>query len=471
MKAATLVRGAVAAAVGLLALGGGASALSQTRACMDRAASAPRSQSTDFVAATARQSPAVVSIAISGAGNEWAGADNLQPWGRRAQGAGRGFASGFIFHRDGYILTSAHAVTGAQAISVAISDQRRFDAELVGIDRRTDVALLRIAASNLPVVALGRSSELCPGEWVAAMGAPFGFEHSVTAGVVSAHPRYMPGGNGVPLIQTDVALNPGNSGGPLLDERGNVVGMNSMIYSASGGYSGVSFSLPIDTAMRVADELRATGKVTRGHIGARTQALTPDLAPAFGLDAALGALVVRVDADSPAEMAGLRSGDVVLAVGEAAPMSYVEIQDRVASAGQGSRLSLRVWRNRALLTVQVGVAQSAPDIVPKLAARSNAREVRFGLELLERKGVLGISLQDPGLYVQAASGSAQRAGLRYGDAVIAVNDVRVARLADFDAAIQSIPRSDAVALLVMRGTNRSYIPIPPRTAKDAALAP
>ncbi|WPG40956.1 trypsin-like peptidase domain-containing protein [Variovorax sp. EBFNA2] len=469
-RARTRAEHAFTAAVCALALGGAMSAWSQTRACLERAPSV--SQGADFVAAAARQASAVVSITVAGSGNDGAGAGGMPPSARWAQGMDRGVASGFIFHRDGYILTSAHVVNGAQSIAVATADQRRFDAEVVGIDRRTDVALLRIAASDLPVVTVGRSSELCPGAWVAAMGAPFGFERSVTAGVVSANPRYMPGGTGVPLIQTDVALNPGNSGGPLFDEQGKVVGMNSMIYSATGGYFGISFSLPIDTAMRVADELRATGRVTRSHIGARTQPLTAELAPAFGLDAALGALIVRVDADSPAEAAGLRSGDVVLAVGaSAAAMPYAEIQEHVNSAGQGARLTLRVWRRRAPLTVEVGVAQSAPDLAPKPVARAETREVRFGLELGERKGVLGVSLLDPGLYVEAASGSAQRAGLRYGDALLAVNDVNVASLAQFDAAIQSIPESDTVALLIVRGATRGYVAIPPRASRRAALRP
>ncbi len=424
------------------------------------------------MAAAARQSPAVVRIAVAGSDNDGLLAGDMRPSARWGQGAGRGFASGFIIDRDGYILTSAHAVTGAQAISVTTADQRRFDAEVIGVDRRTDVALLRIAALNLPVVTVGHSGDLCAGEWVAAMGAPFGFEGSVTAGVVSAHPRYMPGGNGVPLIQTDVALNPGNSGGPLFDERGGVVGMNSMIYSTSGGYFGVSFSLPIDTAMRVAQELRANGSVTRGHIGARTQPLTSELAPAFGLDAAVGALVVGVDTGSPAEEAGLRHGDVVLAVDAgAAAMPYAEIQESVASAAQGSRLALRIWRHRTLLTVPVGVAGSEPDIVPKPVAHSDVHETRFGLELAERKGALGIGLQDPGLYVQGVSGSGQRAGLRYGDAIVAVNDVRVAGLADFDAAIRAIPESETVALLVMRGKSRGYVPILPRMSKRATSTP
>ncbi|MFH0131814.1 trypsin-like peptidase domain-containing protein [Variovorax sp. VaC1] len=469
MNAVNFARGAIVAAFSTFALASGTSSWSQTRAsCLERASSA--AHGSDFVAAAARQSPAVVGVTVAGTGSDWAAASDQHTstqWGRSFE---RSFASGFIFRRDGYILTSAHAVTGAQAISVVTEDQRRFDAEVLGIDRRTDVALLRVVASDLPVVTVGRSSDLCPGEWVAAMGAPFGFERSVTAGVVSANPRYVPGGSGVPLIQTDVALNPGNSGGPLFDERGQVVGMNSMAYSPGGGYSGMSFSLPIDTAMRIADELRISGKVMRGHIGARIQPLTVELAPAFGLDTALGALVVRVDLDSPAEQAGLRSGDVVLAVDNAAAMPYADIQDRVAGARKGSLLALKVWRHKALLTMQVGVAEIPPDLAPRLTADALPPETRFGLELLERKGVLGISLLDPGLIVQSVSGSAQRAGLRYGDMLIAVNDVQVAGLADFDAAIRSIKETDTVALLVLRGSARSYVPILPRSPQRAAVA-
>ena len=466
MNAVTFARGAIVAAFfGAFALAGGTNAWSQTRSCLERVRSA--SQAADFSAAAARQSPAGVSVLVTGPGNDRAAASDLRPampWG---QGVGRGFASGFVIGSDGYVLTSAHVVSGAQAIHVTTADQRRFDAEVVGIDRPTDVALLRVAATGLPVVVLGRSGELCPGEWVAAMGAPFGFERSVTAGIVSANPRYLPGGSGVPLIQTDVALNPGNSGGPLFDERGEVVGMNSMIYSPDGGYFGVSFSLPIDTAMHIANELRTSGRVTRGHIGARTQPLTAELAPAFGLDAALGALVVRVDANSPADEAGLRSGDVVLAVGTAAVMSYAEIQNRVAAARKGSQITLKVWRHKAPLTMLVGVAENPPDTVPRPAARAVAGETRFGLELVERKGVLGISLPAPGLYVESVSGSAQLAGLRFGDVLIAVNDVEVARLADFDSAIRSVRETDTVALLVMRGSVRNYVPILPRNSQRA----
>ena len=469
MKTTAFAQGVAALALGAFALAGGTNAWPQARSCMER--SQPASQAVDFAAAAARQSPAVVSIMVTeGSGDRPAIGDvrPSMPWDRAWA---RGFASGFIIGSDGYILTSAHAVTGARAISIVTADQRRFDAEVAGVDRLSDVALLKVAASGLPVIVPRRGSELCPGERVAAMGAPFGFERSVTAGVVSANPRYMPGGSGVPLIQSDVALNPGNSGGPLFDERGEVVGMNSMIYSPGGGYFGMSFSLPIDTAMRVADELRATGHVRRGHIGARTQPLTAELAPAFGLASTQGALIVRVDPDSPAAQAGLRSGDVVLAAGGDTAMSYADIQNRVAAARAGGRIALKIWRHKTPLTVQVGVVENPPDASPRTATRAAAQqETRFGLELIERKGVLGISLPSPGLYVQSVSGSAQMAGLRYGDMLIAVNDVEVASLADFDTVIRSVAESDTVALLVVRGSARSYVPILPRSAARAPVA-
>lgn len=465
----TTVHRAAAIAFGVAALLLPQVSWSQDAACAQRTQAL--SQGVDFAAAAARQAPAVVGVTVVGQSDDWPTIDTsanvLASFGKVA---GRGLASGFIFSREGYVLTSAHAVLGAQQVVVSTVDKRRFDAEIVGLDRRTDVALLKIAGGNLPTVALGRAGRLCPGEWVAAMGAPFGFERSVTAGVVSANPRYMPGGGGVPLIQTDVALNPGNSGGPLFDERGDVVGMNSMIYAVGGGYVGLSFSLPIDTVMRVAEELRATGKVTRGQIGARSQPLTDELAPAFGLAAATGALVVRVDAGSPAEIAGLRSGDVILSVNAADAMSYEDIQNRVSAARPGGRLALNVWRHRAALPVQVAVAPGAADAVPRVARRADTHELRFGLEFSERKGLPGIGLLDPGLYVKSVSGSAQAAGLRFGDMVLAVNDASVSSQAEFDAAIRPVGDNDTVALLIMRGSARGFVPIAPRRPVAAAAA-
>lgn len=413
-------------------------------------------QGVDFAAAVARQAPAVVSVLTSGQITDGVDGDEFSMAGRSRAGFERASASGFVVGADGYVLTSAHVVSGAQEISVLVGERRRLAAEVVGLDRRTDVALLKIAATNLPVAAIGSSARLCAGEWVAALGAPFGFEQSVTAGMVSANPRFLPGGSGVPLIQTDVALNPGNSGGPLFNDRGEVVGVNSMAYSAGGGYSGVSFALPIDTAMRVAAELRSTGRVTRGQIGARTQALTSDLAPAFGLDAPLGALIVRVDAGGPAARAGLRSGDIVLGVDGSTATAYAEIQNRVAAARPGSSLTLNVWRRKAPLVVKLTVVESAPDL-PQRVAALGGRDVRLGLDLVERSARQG----EPALYVRSASGAAQRAGLRFGDVVLAVNDVGVAGIADLDRALEAIRPGETVALLIRRGSITSFVAVTP----------
>jgi serine protease Do len=467
MVSRSLAHGVITAALGVLAFSGVASSWSHDRACFDQPEISK--QGIDFVAAVARQAPAVVSVLIIGQGNAWLDDDELRVPARSRLGSDRASATGFVVSNDGYILTSAHAVVGAQETSVLIADQRRFQADVVGLDRRTDVAVLKIAASNLSVAAIGSSARLCPGEWVAALGAPFGFEQSVTAGVVSANPRFLPGGTGVPLIQTDVALNPGNSGGPLFNERGEVVGMNSMISSTGGGYLGMSFALPIDTAMRIAAELRSTGRVVRGQIGARTQSLTSDLAPAFGLDGPLGALIVRVDAGGPAAGAGLRSGDVVLAVNGNAAMAYSEIQERVAAACPGSSLALSIWRRKAPLTVKVAVAESPPDPPQRVAQRSDARELRLGLELTERASEQGGGLLEPGLYVKSVSGSAQRAGLRFGDMVLAVNDVSVAGLAEFDAALASVRQSDTVALLIRRGTITNFVAVAQPASKFSTI--
>jgi serine protease Do len=460
-----LAAGVLAALAALPAVA--APAAPRERSCTE-AGDATR-RGSDFAAAVARQAPAVVSVMTIGQGA--ATDDDDAPQSRRRIGEAMASASGFVIASDGYILTSAHVVAGAFEVTVRTADQRRFPADVIGLDRRSDVAVLKIAASNLPVAAVGGGARLCPGEWVAALGAPFGFEQSVAAGVVSANPRFLPGGDGTGLIQTDVALNPGNSGGPLLDGRGEVVGMNTMIYSESGSFSGLSFSLPVDTAMRIAAELRATGRVTRGQIGARIQALTPELAPAFGLDVPAGALVVRLDAAGPAALAGLRSGDVLLAVEGASAMGFPEIQARVASARPGSSLVFSVWRRGAPLTVRVAVVESPPDLPQRPPPGAQPREPRLGLELVERTARQTQGLIEPGLYVKVASGPARRAGLRFGDLVLGVNDTAVASLADFDAALAALKDGGTVALLVRRGAATSFVPVrsaPPARVSSAA---
>ncbi|VTU35968.1 putative periplasmic serine endoprotease DegP-like precursor [Variovorax sp. PBS-H4] len=412
------------------------------------------------MAAVRRQAPAVVRVLSIAPGTDWGGSDEVGMPARSLLESERSSASGFVVDADGYILTSAHVVLGGQETSVLVGGRHRWPAAVVGLDRRTDLALLKIAATNLPAAAIGSSASLCAGEWVAALGAPFGFEQSVTAGMVSANPRFLPGGSGEPLIQTDVALNPGNSGGPLLNKHGEVVGMNSMTYSASGRYTGVSFSLPIDTAMRIAAELRSTGRVTRGQIGARTQALTPDLALAFGLDAPLGALIVRVDADGPAAKAGLRSGDVVLSIDGSAAMPYAEIQQRVAAARPGASIMLDVWRRKAPLTVKLAVAEGVPDL-PQRIASQDTREARLGLDLAERTAKQAGGPVEAGIYVRSTSGSARRAGLRLGDVILAVNDVGVSAINELDRALEATHQGETVALLVRRGSITSFVPVAP----------
>lgn len=290
--------------------------------------------------------PAIVTIMAVRAGGEQPAFDDEFRMPLRASVWHRASGSGFVMSADGYILTSAHLVAGASETSVTDADQHRHRANIVGVDRLTDVAVLKIAATTLPVAPVGSSARLCPGEWVAAIDSPFGLENSLSAGVVSAFPRFLPGAYGVALIQVDVPLNTGSSGGPLFKARGEIVGMNSLGHTSKGGFSGVSFALPIDTVLKVAAELRSAGRVTRGQIGARTQAITAELAQAFGLDGDAGVLIVRVDPGGPAAVAGLRSGDVVLGVDGKPTMGYAEIQDRVAAARPANSLILSIWRHQ-----------------------------------------------------------------------------------------------------------------------------
>ncbi|VTU22229.1 trypsin-like peptidase domain-containing protein [Variovorax sp. PBL-E5] len=460
---------AVVLGVGAVGLAAADTARPRESTCAQRAEAPGRAG--DFVSAVARESLAVVRVLASGT-EEWnvgaAPSEDVPSRGIPVQWTSppdRSLASGFVIDQEGYILTAAHAVAGAQDMTVVLPDERRFRPALVGLDRRTDIAVLKIAASRLPAALIGSGSGPCAGEWVAAMGAPFGFENSVAAGVVSANPRFVPGGAGVPFIQTDVALSPGSSGGPLFNLRGEVVGVNSMIYS-TGGYGGASFSLPIDLAMRVAAELRSTGRVHRGQIGAASQALTPELAPAFGLDRALGALVIRVEPQGGAAYAGLRSGDVILAIDGAAWMSYPDIQERVAAARPGTELALAIWRNRALVQLKVRVAEAVEDLPRPAAVTQSDNDARLGLALVERGTGQSLGMLPAGIYVRSASGFARLAGLRFDDMIVGVNGTAVASLKDFDSALQATQDDDVVALLVRRGKLTNFVPVlrrPPKT--------
>lgn len=372
----------------------------------------------------------------------------------------RDLASGVIVSSDGLILTSAHVVANIDEVQVRLDDGRRFTARVVGADKRTDIGLLKIDASALPVASIGDSSRLAPGDWVAAISAPFGFHGSVTAGVVSAVDRVIAGGGDVPFIQTDVAINPGSSGSPLFDSRGEVVGLNSMIYSGSGGYMGLSFAVPINLAMRIATQLRAGGTVRRAHLGAEFQEMTPALAQSFALPGASGALVVRIDEGSPAHAAGLAQGDIVTAFDGIPVSRLTDLLRQIGERVPGDRSRMEVWRRGAQRTVWVTPSEerTAKAAFPPHAAPewNDGLGLRLGEVSAAQKAQLRI---DSGLLVQDATGPARSEGIRAGDFIVGVNDVRVDRVEQFREALSRLRAGRSVALLVMRDKRLAYVAV------------
>ena len=370
----------------------------------------------------------------------------------------RNQASGIVISADGYILTSAHAVTNIEAASVILADGREFKGRVVGLDVRSDVALLKIETTGLAVARIGDPRRLSVGDWVVAIGAPFGFDATVTAGIVSAR-RTFPGGLGVSFIQTDVATNPGSSGGPLFNLEGDVVGMSAMVYTSSGGFMGVSFALPIDVAMEVAGRLRTEGRVVRGQLGARVQEVTLALARAFGRSDAAGALVTRVDRGSAAERAGLKMGDIVISVGEQPPMSFGELQQAVAATAPGTRLPLAVWRAGALRRIPIDIGALDSGAPPIQGGEAHGRGDRLGLVVVET--LPRAETSGPRLEVREAHGAALRAGIGAGDVIVALNDVPLDRLAVYQSELSRIRPDAHVALLVMRQGRFQYFALVP----------
>lgn len=376
----------------------------------------------------------------------------------------KSLGSGFIISADGYILTNAHVVDAADEITVRLNDKREYKARIIGADRRTDVALLKIEASGLPATRLGDPAQLRVGEWVVAIGSPFGFDNSVTAGIVSAKGRALPQENYVPFIQTDVAINPGNSGGPLFNMRGEVVGINSQIYSRSGGYMGVSFAIPIDVAMEVQGQLRAHGKVSRGRLGVVIQELTRDLAESLNLGKANGAVVNQVEKGSPADKAGLAAGDVILRF-EGKPVGgSADLQRLVGSTRPGSRVTLQVWQRGQVRELPVVVGEAAEDKVATRPARGNKSETmaanRLGLVLSEPG-------QDPrkegratGLLVEEVRG-AGRGEVRPGDIILAVvvrgTPTEVKTVEQFNRLLGQMDKGAPVTLLLRRGEMQTFV--------------
>ncbi len=371
----------------------------------------------------------------------------------------QGIGSGFIISPDGYIMTNAHVVADASEVQVKLTDKREFTARVVGVDKKSDIAVIKIDARDLPVLRPGNSDTLKVGEWVAAIGTPFGLENTVTVGVVSAKGRALPDEAYVPFIQTDVALNPGNSGGPLLNMKGEVVGVNSQIYSRSGGYMGLSFAIPINVAMKIGDELRHEGKVEHGLLGVSVQSMTQDLAKSFGLSKTEGALVSRVEPDSPASRAGLQTGDIILGVNGRTINDSIDLSRIVADSKPGDVTTLRILRNGGEKTLRATLGESPTDEVADAGdGKSHSSAGRLGLAVRPLSQDEQQQIHEKGgVLVERASGPAARAGIQPGDVILAVNSKRVKDPKELRALVEHA--SGHVALLVRRNDAEIYIPV------------
>ena len=370
----------------------------------------------------------------------------------------RGQGSGFIIGTDGLILTNAHVVGDASEITVKLLDRREFTATVVGIDEQTDVAVLHIDANNLPAVKIGDAKHLKVGEWVIAIGSPFGFENTVTSGIVSGKSRSLPDGTYVPFIQTDVAVNPGNSGGPLFNMKGEVVGINSQIFSRTGGYMGLSFAIPIDVAINVKDQLVATGSVTRGRIGVQIQEIDQSLAQSFGLPESQGALVSNVEPGGPADKAGIRNGDVIISVNGEKIKQMTELPAAIAAKKPGSKVQIDIWRGGKEQSLEVVVGSFDKGKVASAQPEQHAKADKLGLAVRqltpEEEALLN---GEQGLFVERAEGAAAAAGLRRGDVILAVGSTPVKSA---DQLVELTEKSGkTVALLVQRNNQRSYVPL------------
>jgi serine protease Do len=380
----------------------------------------------------------------------------------------RGVGSGFILTPDGFVMTNAHVVDGADEVLVTLTDKREFKARIVGADKRTDVAVVKIDAAGLPAVRVGDVSKLKVGEWVMAIGSPFGLDNTVTAGIVSAKGRDT--GDYLPFIQTDVAINPGNSGGPLINMRGEVIGINSQIYSRSGGFMGISFAIPIDEASRVAEQLRVSGRVQRGRIGVQIDQVTRDVAESIGLGRPQGALVRSVEGGSPADKAGVEAGDIITRFNGQAIERASDLPRLVGNTKPGSRANLTVFRRGNSRDLAVTVAEfeqeqararpaQAPDDKPKASPVQQAIGIVVGELSAAQKKEAKVK---GGVRVEAViEGAAQRAGVREGDIIVAIGNTEINSVKEFEAVVARLDKGKPIPVLLRRGELASYLLIRP----------
>ncbi len=378
----------------------------------------------------------------------------------------RGVGSGFILTSDGFIMTNAHVVEGADEVMVTLTDDREFKAKIIGADKRTDVAVVKIEATGLPAVKVGDVNRLKVGEWVMAIGSPFGLKNTVTAGIVSAKQRDT--GDYLPFIQTDVAINPGNSGGPLINLRGEVIGVNSQIYSRSGGFMGISFAIPMDEAIRVSDQLRVSGRVARGRIGVQIDQVTKDVAEAIGMGKPAGALIRGVESGSPAEKAGIEAGDIITRFEGKTLEKHSDLPRQVGNTKPGTRSTLTVFRRGATKELTVTIGEMEPEAVaarpaaPVEKPKATAAAQSLGLTVSEVTDAQKRELKlRGGVKVDAVADVAARAGIREGDVIVGIANTEIGSMKDFEAAVAGMDRSKPVNILYRRGEWVQYAVVRP----------
>lgn len=380
----------------------------------------------------------------------------------------RGVASGFILSADGFVMTNAHVVEGADEVFVTLTDKREFKAKIIGVDKRSDVAVVKIEATGLPLVKIGDVSRLKVGEWVMAIGSPFGFDNSVTAGIVSAKARDT--GDLLPFIQTDVAINPGNSGGPLLNMRGEVVGINSQIYSQSGGFMGISFAIPIDEAIRVSDQLRGGGKVVRGFIGVAPDDLTKDVAEAIGLGKATGAVVRRVEPGGAADKAGIEGGDVITKIDGKMIEKATDLRRVVAGIKPGNKVAVQVFRRGSFKDLSMTVGEMADERQARAEGGAAEPEPKAVPSVTSALGLTVSELSDlqkrelklkSGVKVDAVAGVAARSGLRSGDLILSADNVEITSVKQFQAQLAKAEKAKVINLVIRRDDVVTFVLLRP----------